>query len=283
MQEQIDSILLATGATVNALEGRNEALADALDRSRADIRTLRGQLDAAPTRGGSEQIDVLKVQLQEAQAALVRQQLAAAIDYDAIAAANGRAVAKVYVDFGDEVVTATAFAVRPDALLLTNQHVVGGASGTRRPERIAVQFADSRQIWPARVVAASLGDDLAALKVDNIVGDVPTVMGFNRRADTLASGQAVAVIGFPLGGANPFGEGKGGLARTTLTAGILARMSDTRVEVNGYGVPGSSGSPIFDSSGAVIGVLYGGRVEAGERTLYAVPAARALALLTRVR
>jgi S1-C subfamily serine protease len=53
------------------------------------------------------------------------------------------------------------------------------------------------------VVAASDADDLAVLKVDNIVGGVPTILGFNSRPDTVQAGQGVAVIGFPLGGADP--------------------------------------------------------------------------------
>jgi S1-C subfamily serine protease len=282
IQEQLDSILSAAEETEEELRGRNEALAEALYQSRADIQGLRNDLESAEERGDTEEVESLRIQLQEAQAALVRQQLAAAIDYESIDGANGRAVAKVFVDFGDEVTSATAFAVREDGILLTNRHVVAGASGSRRAERIAVQFADSRQFWPARVVGISQAEDLAALKVDNIIGDVPTVTGFNMSSDTLSSGQAVAVIGFPLGGANPYGEGEGQIARTTLTTGVIASVSERLLRVNGYGVEGSSGSPIFDRSGLVVGVLYGGEIENGERTLHAVPASKAAALLDRL-
>ncbi len=283
MRERIDSILDASQATTTALQGRIQGLQDALAESRENLRNVRSNLATAEEAGDTEEIQALRVQLQEAQAALVRQQLAANLDYDAIEAANRRAVAKVFVDFGDEVVTATAFAVRPDATLMTNRHVVEGASGSRRPLRVAVQFADSRQVWAARVLATAPADDLALLKVDDIVGEVPTIAGFDSSPGSLAAGQAVAVIGFPLGGADPSGEGGQNIARTTLTAGIVSDVGPETLEMNGYGVAGSSGSPVFNDGGEVVGVLFGGRVEAGERTLYAVPASRAAAFLSQVR
>ncbi len=282
MQERIDSILDASAETAGALQGRIQGLHDALLGSRQNLQVVRADLEAAQEAGDSEEIRVLRVQLQDAQTALVRHQLAANLDYDAIEAENRRAVAKVFVDFGDEIITATAFSVRPDATLMTNRHVVAGPSGTRRPQRVAVQFADSRQVWPARVLATSGSLDLALLKVDNIVGEVPTVSGFNDRPGSVQAGQGVGVIGFPLGGAEPTGDGEGSIARTILTAGIVQAVSPDVLEVNGYGVEGSSGSPIFDGEGKVIGILFGGRVDQDERTLFAIPARLAVAFLRGV-
>jgi len=274
MQERIDSILEASAATAGALEGSIQGLHDALVESRENLQSVRSDLETARQAGDSAEIQELRVRLQEAQTALVRQQLAANLDYEAIEAANHRAVAKVFVDFGDGVMTATAFAVRSDATLITNRHVVAGPAGDRRPLRLAVQFADSRQVWPARVVATSPTDDLAVLKVDNIVGEVPVTAGFNTNPRSTRGGQGVAVIGFPLGGADPSGEGGENIARTVLTAGVVSSVAPGVLEVNGYGVEGSSGSPVFDDSGKVVGVLFGGRVDNGERTLFAAPQTR---------
>lgn len=283
MQERIDSILAASAETAGTLQGRIQGLHDALVESRGHLEKVRMDLEEAQEAGDSEEIQVLRVQLQEAQVALARHQLAANLDFDAIEAGNRRAVAKVYVDFGNEIVTATAFSVRADATLMTNRHVVRGPSGTRDPTRVAVQFADSRQVWPARVLATSETADLALLKIDNIVGEVPVVSGFNSAPGSVQSGQGVGVIGFPLGGAGPEGDAEGGLARTILTAGIVQAVGSNVLEVNGYGVEGSSGSPVLDGEGKVVGVLFGGRIEeGGERTLFAIPAARALAFLRGV-
>jgi S1-C subfamily serine protease len=279
MQERIDSILEASAEATGALQGRIQGLHDALLESTQDLEAVRQELESAQESGDSEEIRGLRIQVQEAQAALLRHQLAANLDYDAIEEANRPAVAKVFVDFGQDRITATAFSVRADATLMTNRHVVTGPSGNQRPRRIAVQFADSRQVWPARVLATSSTADLALLKIDNIVGEVPTVSGFDDGPGTIQSGQGVGVIGFPLGGAEPSGGSTGAVARTTLTAGIVQAVSEDVLEVNGYGVEGSSGSPVFDEDGRVVGVLFGGRIEDGERTLFAVPAGRALAFL----
>jgi S1-C subfamily serine protease len=281
MHERIDSILDASAATADGLQGRIQGLGDALAESRETLQNVRRDLESSQQAGDSDEIAFLRVELQEAQAAVVRQQLAATLDFDGIEAANRRAIAKVFVDFGDGALTATAFSVRPDGTLLTNRHVVGGPSGTRTPLRLAVQFADSRQVWPARVLASSSTDDIAVLKVDNIVGEVPTILGFNQRPDTIQSGQGIAILGFPLGGAAPTGEGSNNIARTTLTAGIISANGDDFLEVNGYGVEGSSGSPLFDDGGEVVAVLFGGTIEGGERTLFAVPANRAAAFLNQ--
>jgi S1-C subfamily serine protease len=283
MQERIDSILAESEATADALQGRIEGLHGALQDSRTHLERAGRDLAQAQATGNTSEIAALRVQVQEAQAALVRQQLAANLDFDAIEDANRSAVVKVYVDFGGEVITATAFAVREDATLLTNRHVVLGPGGDRTPRRLAVQFADSRQVWPARLLATSDVDDLAVLKADNIMGRVPTILGFNTRPDTVQAGQGVAVIGFPLGGADlAAGEGSGTVARTTLTAGVVSAVREGRMEVNGYGVEGSSGSPIFDGDGKLVGVLYGGRVVDGERTLFAVAVDRVMAFLRQV-
>src|SRR5690606_3740029 len=128
--QRIDSILDASRETVRTLEGELAGLAAALDQSRAEVRRLRDGLARAGARGDSSRVAELRRQLQAATAALERQQLAAALDFRAIQAANRRAVALVYVETADgDVVTGTAFAVRQDATLVTSRHVLTGADG----------------------------------------------------------------------------------------------------------------------------------------------------------
>src|SRR5690606_11852725 len=110
------------------------------------------------------------------------------LDFPAIQQRNRHAVARIFVEYANgEVATATAFAVRDDATLITSRHIMVDSEGAIQPRRIAIQFSDSEQVWPARLLAVS-DADLALVKVDNIVGAVPTVHALNRRPDTLAVG-----------------------------------------------------------------------------------------------
>jgi S1-C subfamily serine protease len=169
-------------------------------------------------------------------------------------------------------------------VLVTNRHVVVGSDIATPPRRIAVQFTDSDQIWPARLLAASRSEDLAVIKVDNIEGSVPVVHGFNQRADTIAEGAPVALIGFPNGGEGGLSSGSGrSVARPNLGSGVLERISGARLDIEGYGAAGASGSPVFDANGEVIGILFGGSAADGRQTVYAVPAAAGLRLLGSVR
>jgi S1-C subfamily serine protease len=286
MQARIDSVLAAGEVSASALQGQVAALSSALTRSQAEVSAARDELAKAERGrgGGGGDIPRLRAELQSALAELARQQEAAGLDFRGIQRRNQPAVALLFVESSSgEVSTATAFAVRRDAVLLTNRHAVLGPDGNDPPRRIAVQFSGSRQVWPARLIASSHEVDLAAVKVDNIVGDVPTVGALNLRPDTLGAGAPVALIGFPLGGADG-SEDRSRPARPLLSAGVISGVGDQLLEVRGFGAAGGSGSPIFDRNGQVTGILFGGRHDAsGRQTLLAVPASAAAKLLAAVR
>lgn len=286
LQQQTDSVRAAAQATVRTLEGQVQALTAALQRSESEVRIAQTALRQAESRGETTRIPLLRRELARATSNLHQQRRAAARpDFAAIQRANRPAVALVYVESQDgQVTTGTAFAVRPNALLLTNRHVVAGAAGSQGARRIAVQFSDSEQVWPARVLSVSAEADLAVLKVDNIIGRVPTIRSFNLRADTLAQGTQVAWIGFPNGGDAEAPEGKAArLARPVLSSGAVSRVASGRLEVQGPGAEGASGSPFFDANGQVVGVLLGGRSSRAGHTVYGVPASAAVKLLDGVR
>lgn len=288
MQARIDSVLAAGEVSANALAGQVAALSAALAQTQNEVRAAREQLASAERAhdggGAGGDIPALRAELERAMTDLARQQTAAGLDFRGIQRRSQPAVALVFVESSSgEVSTATAFAVRRDAVLITNRHVVLGPNGTDRPRRIAVQFSGSRQVWPARMLAVSRETDLAAVKIDNIVGDVPTVGPLNQRPDTLAHGAPIALIGFPLGGANG-AEGSGRLARPLLSAGVVTEVGERQMEVRGFGAAGGSGSPLFDGNGQVAAVLFGGRHDAaGKQTLLAVPADAVAKLLTAIR
>lgn len=213
------------------------------------------------------------------------QRTPATLSFARIRADNGMAVALVYVETaGGELLTGSAFAVRRDGLLLTVRHVVLPDPDGPVPAKIAVQFANSSQVFPARLVATSTGDDLAAIRVERLVGEVPVVRGFNTRLDTLGTGFPVAILAVERAGERRASSGatQVGLVRSTLRAGIVSRIRADRLEVHGYGEPGGSGSPIFDSAGHVVGVLFGGLEDNPDQLLVAVNASRAAGFLARI-
>jgi len=284
----MDSILAVTEARTAKMEASSDSLAltrtrvsgllEALQESEAEVRSLRGSLQSAKAGDlGDAEVEQLRQRLQTVSVALERQQLAASLDFETIQRATRPSVAQIYVETDVGVVTGTAFGVRPGGVLMTNRHVVRGPDGTEKPKRIGVQFSDSRQVWPAHLVAVSAEADLALVQVERLVGTIPTVLGFDARTDTLGSGTPVAMLGFPLGGRPP--DGSAGVVRPLLTAGVISGSRDGLIELQGYGEKGASGSPVVDRDGRVIGILRGGRQDSDEHTLLAVPAAEALRLL----
>jgi S1-C subfamily serine protease len=68
-------------------------------------------------------------------------------------------------------------------------------------------------------------------------------------------------------------------ARTTTTAGTVSKRITDVLQIDSYAGRGSSGSPVFDVHGFVVGVIYGGEAESRGRIVYAVPAEKLAAFL----
>jgi S1-C subfamily serine protease len=284
MQARIDSIIRSSDTALQQLRGEVAGLGTALRESQAQIQRLQQDLRAAEAAGRPGEVARLTTELHAATAALSAQQAAALLDYRAIHRANNRAVAMIWADFGPgDVITGTAFAVTAGGLMITNRHVVYGPDGDRRPRRVAVQFTNSDQVWHARVAAASPDRDLALIRVEGIVGAIPFVP-VPDTAVAVDPGSPVAIIGFPLGTDLPMrSAGEPDLVRTSLTAGTVSKVLPDLLQIDGYGAQGASGSPVFDRSGTLLGVLYGGEPGTEGRIVYAVPVKYITALVAPAR
>jgi len=247
-----------------------QALQDALVQSHEDVARIHSQLDTAARSGDNATVTRLRAELDAAEHRYRSIVGAAGVDYRAISQKNQDAVALVLVEFGPgEVFSGTAFSVDSQGTLVTNKHVLVGEEGNRTPQRIALKFSGSKQWFPGRMVGTSSDLDLGVIKVD-IPGGVPRVVGLSR--DTVQRGDPVAIIGFPLGVDLPMeGEGINAVADPTLTAGTVSKVLTHLVQVDGYGAPGSSGSPIFDRDGRVVAVLFGGNRESNGKIIFSVP------------
>ena len=54
-------------------------------------------------------------------------------------------------------------------------------------------------------------------------------------------------------------------ARTTTAAGTVSKRLGDVLQIDSYAGKGSSGSPVFDVRGHVVGVIYGGEAESKGR------------------
>ena len=281
LQARADSLARAAAALAAQFQGRLASLQDALRQAQAETARLRREL-SDPARDDAT-VARLRAELDAAERRQRSLMGAAAVDYRSIAARNQDAVAIVLVEYTTaERFSGTAFAVDSSGLLITNRHVLYGEDGSRAPRRVGVMFAGSRQLWQARVVGTAEDADLAVLRVE-IRGGTPRVHALAADDAAPQRGDPVAIIGYPLGFDLPMDRvANAPIAEPTLTAGTVSKAIEQVLQVDGYGAPGSSGSPIFDRSGQVIGVLFGGERASQGRLIYAVPVRRLRTLLREV-
>src|SRR5258708_13851898 len=152
------------------------------------------------------------------------------------------AVVKIDVRRGDTAGSGSGFLFTPDGLMLTNSHVVSGAS------RVEVSLGDG-QCFDADILGDDPHTDLALIRVSG--SKLPSVEFGSSRA--IRVGQLAIAIG------NPYGF------ECTVTAGVVSalgrsmraysgRMVDDVIQTDAALNPGNSGGPLTDSPGEVIAV-----------------------------
>ena len=265
--------LQAASSSVTALE-------DALRAARQETRQLRTSLSAEGVT--SERLDSLSRAVTGSFAQHEAVLRAAQLDAAAIERQNGDAIGVIVSEFpGGHRVAGTGFAVRvrgDTGWIVTSRHLVSEASGARAT-RLGIIFNGSNQNFRAELSVTADSADLALLSV-RVRGGVPVVRGIGS-APRL--GDPVAILGFPFGFDFPMGPDWRRLGvSVSRFAGTIRGIRDEALEVDAYGAGGSSGSPVFNAAGEVLGVIYGGDPREAGRLVYAVPAAQLIALLRRV-
>jgi putative serine protease PepD len=161
----------------------------------------------------------------------------------AIYAAAKDAVTYILADLPQGQATGSGFVVSKDGLIVTNDHVVDGAT------RVRVLVGTSKQAQDATVVGADPSRDLALLKVDG--HDLKTLPLGN--SSSVSVGDAAYAIGNPFGLDHTFTTGIVSALDRDLQAPDGAKISGA-IQTDAAINPGNSGGPLLDGDGKVIGV-----------------------------
>ncbi|HET6144342.1 MAG TPA: DegQ family serine endoprotease [Candidatus Acidoferrales bacterium] len=130
--------------------------------------------------------------------------------------------------------------VSPDGYILTNNHVIEGATDVR------VTLADKRQL-KAKVIGTDAKTDIAVLKVEG--SDFPAI--------TVGDSTKVQVGDYALAIGDPFGVGQ------TVTMGIISAMNRGNLGIEDYEDfiqtdapinPGNSGGALINDRGELVGI-----------------------------
>ena len=134
--------------------------------------------------------------------------------------------------------------ISPDGYIVTNDHVVDGATEMR-------VTLDDRRVYTAKLVGVDKLNDVAVIKID--ANNLPSVPWGD--STTLRPGQTVLAFG------NPFGN-----FPFTVTRGIVSGLNrpnpyrdDPRkpgafIQTDAAINPGNSGGPLVDAHGEVVGI-----------------------------
>jgi len=185
--------------------------------------------------------------------------------FEWIAASASQSVYLLAVEEGGRrVATATAFAVdREHGLLATNAHVVEsltrGLNAPAQPRRPVAVVSDHDAALPlARIWIhpewrkGSVAHDVALVELAGHPPVEPLTLGDARSIEQLRRGTSLATFGFPAVSTDAMRP------RGRLAVDVVGDVRLPYLETGLMIAPGTSGSPVFDATGAVVGIVVGG-------------------------
>lgn len=142
----------------------------------------------------------------------------------------------------------TGFALSSDGLIVTNYHVIDGAT-TITVKGVNGNFSIS---YKAKVVVSDKNNDLALIQIDDNSFTNISKIPYTIKSSSSDVGENVFVLGYPLRAS--MGD------EIKLTNGIISSKTGFQGDITSYQIsapvqPGNSGGPLFDKSGNLIGVI----------------------------
>jgi 2-alkenal reductase len=173
-------------------------------------------------------------------------------------AARSPGVVTVFTYVGDSGAQGSGFVVRGDGTILTNAHVITNAGDTapgakvKPASRLYVEFSDHDRVL-AHIVGWDVFDDVGVIRVSPSAHRlVPLPLG---RSASVVVGEPVAAIGSPLGNQDSLAVGVVSAVGRSIAALTAAdfQLVDA-IQTDAPIAHGSSGGPLLDAAGRVIGI-----------------------------
>ncbi len=165
----------------------------------------------------------------------------------------------------------SSIAISPDGYLVTNFHVVEGGTAIR----VQINENGYTKTYNAVVMIVDENNDIAVLKIDDPSFKRLPNIPFSLRTSLSDVGEKIFTLGYPL--TSTMGT------EVKLTDGIISAQTGYKNDVSTYQVsapvqPGSSGGPLFDMEGNLVGVIKAKHSKA-ENATYAVKSRNVLNLI----
>lgn len=175
-----------------------------------------------------------------------------------------KAVVTIYINDkdGNQVATGSGFVIDPNGIIATNFHIV---SKWLEADNTILFKMENGSFYPVEaLISFDEDNDVALLKVSGKeLLTIKLATGYETK-----QGESVVVIGSPLG------------LETTVSDGIISsiRGKGGIIQITAPISPGSSGSPVFNSKGEVIGVATF-LIKEGQNLNFAIPVRHVTKLL----
>ena len=192
------------------------------------------------------------------------------LDVAAVLDAVAGAVADIQATGRGRAGQGTGIVYSAEGLVLTNAHVVEGAS------EVTVTTTGDRQARRATVVGTDADNDVAVLRLEDTEGLIVATLG--RSADTRV-GEDVVAIGNALGLRGDPSVTRGIVSALDRNIGNLTGVLQTDAAINS----GNSGGPLVNAAAQVIGINTAIAVQSNAQNIgFAIPIDRAKAIADRL-
>ncbi|MGV8112765.1 hypothetical protein SDC9_66292 [bioreactor metagenome] len=147
-----------------------------------------------------------------------------------------------------KMVSGTGFAIFSNGIIVTNYHVIEGATAIN----VKGINSDFNSKFKAKILVTDKTNDLALIQINDdkftALGSIP----YTIKSNIAGVGENIFVLGYPLRAT--MGD------EIKLTNGIISSKTGYQGDITSYQIsapvqPGNSGGPLFDSQGALIGII----------------------------